>query len=364
VYQPRTVRLAAPTAPSRPLVPVVVCRLTRPIGALVRGDRASTRSSNDLRCSRKGTRAASGGCVDSTTDRILIVEDDDDVREALQELLEDHGYEVETARDGEDALRHIGTAAPALVISDVRMPGLDGFRLVETLRERAATADIPIILLSGLDETQRRVTGLDLGADDFVRKPADPAELLARVRVHLRHAHRAQALVRRSLLDPLTGALNRRGILSVLRRERERAVRASTPLSVLMLDVDGFKALNDTFGHAAGDAVLRHLAREIVEAVRVVDHVGRMGGDEFVVAIPDGDEHAARALAARLAVLDLAPVEAVGGAPQIGVSVGIATLRPGDTLETLIARADAEMYRNKRGRSAGSGATMHAAPRG
>jgi two-component system cell cycle response regulator len=299
-----------------------------------------------------------------SNDRILIVEDDDDVRDALQELLEDHGYEVEAARDGGEALRMIASDTPALVISDVRMPGVDGLRLVETLRARAATHDIPIILLSGLDQKERRVLALDLGADDFVTKPADPEELLARVRVHLRHAHRAQALVRRSLLDPLTGALNRRGILSVLRRERERSMRAGQPLSVLMLDVDGFKGLNDTYGHAAGDSVLRHIARAIVETVRVVDHVGRMGGDEFVVAIPDGDEHAARALAARLAMMDLEPPDLPIEHVQIGISVGVATLQPGDTLETLLERADAEMYRAKRGRSAGVGVAMHAAPRG
>jgi len=288
--------------------------------------------------------------VDSA-ERILIVEDDDDLREALESVLGDHGYDVVTARNGDEALRLVATEPPALVITDMYMPGVDGFRLIEMLRGQSATSDLPIILLSALDEPELRVQALDQGADDFVHKPANLEELLARVRVHLRHAKRQQALVRRSLLDPLTGALNRRGILSVLRRERERAIRSGQPLSVLMLDVDGFKMINDAFGHATGDAVLRHLARAVVETVRVVDHVGRLGGDEFVVAVPDGDERAAAALASRLEVLDLGPLALPAGARRIGISVGVATLRPGERLEELIDRADADMYRTKRERS-------------
>jgi len=288
--------------------------------------------------------------VDSA-ERILIVEDDDDLREALESVLGDHGYDVVTARNGDEALRLVAAEPPALVITDMYMPGVDGFRLIEMLRGQSSTSDLPIILLSALDEPELRVQALDQGADDFVHKPANLDELLARVRVHLRHAKRQQALVRRSLLDPLTGALNRRGILSVLRRERERALRSGQPLSVLMLDVDGFKMINDAFGHATGDAVLRHLARAVVETVRAVDHVGRLGGDEFVVAVPDGDERAAVALASRLEVLDLGPLALPSGARRIGISVGVATLQPGEKLEDLIDRADADMYRTKRERS-------------
>jgi two-component system, cell cycle response regulator len=290
--------------------------------------------------------------VTDAADRILIVDDDDDAREALQLLLEAHGYEVWTARDGAEAVAEVQRHPPALIISDLRMPGMDGFGLVEQLRARSATAHLPIILLSAVHERERRVAGLDLGADDYLTKPADPAELLARVRVHLRHAHRQQALVRRSLLDPLTGALNRRGILAVLRRERERALRTGGPLSVLMLDVDGFKELNDTYGHAIGDEVLQQIARAIVDAVRVVDHVGRIGGDEFVVAVPDGDAAAAAALAARLRVLRLGPLAVgEGGHLRVAVSVGAATMEIGESLDTLLARADAEMYRCKRARA-------------
>lgn len=294
------------------------------------------------------------------TDRILVVEDDDDIREALEALLEEHGYAVDTASDGAEAFAMVEQDPPALVISDVMMPGVDGYQLVEKLRKRPASADIPIILLSALQDPERKVAGLDLGADDYISKPTRPDELLARIRVHLRHAHRQQALTRRSLIDPLTGTLNRRGILSVLRRERERALKTGAPLSVLMLDIDGFKALNDTYGHKAGDTVLRQLARAIVEALRVVDHVGRLGGDEFVVAVPDGDPVAAAGLAARLSVLELPPLEIQDGSLQVHVSVGVATLRQGESVDELLERADEEMYRRKRGKAIGGlRATAH-----
>jgi two-component system cell cycle response regulator len=294
--------------------------------------------------------------VNEAPDRILVVEDDNEIREALGLLLEEHGYTVDTARNGAEAVEKVEHDPPSLVISDIMMPDVDGFELVERLRERPAFADIPIILLSALREPDSRIAGLDLGADDYISKPTRPDELLARVRVHLRHAHRQRQLVRRSLVDPLTGALNRRGILSVLRRERERALRTGTPLSVLMLDVDGFKALNDTYGHKAGDIVLRDLARAIVEAVRVVDHVGRLGGDEFVVAVPDGDAAAAAGLASRLSVLELPPLEVRDREPlEVHVSVGVATLTGDETVDELLERADEEMYRHKRSRSTSGG---------
>ena len=277
-----------------------------------------------------------------------MVDDDDDGRDALAALLEAHGYGVMSARDGSEALRTTERDSPSLVISDVVMPFVDGFELVRKLRARATSADVPVILLTGHDETTRRVEGLDLGADDFLAKPVAPAELLARVRVHLRHAERRRELERRVHVDPLTEVLNRRGVMVTLSRELERSRRDGTPMSVLMLDVDRFKQLNDNHGHAAGDAVLRSIARRLSEAVRAVDLVGRLGGDEFVVVIPGGDEVAAAALADRIALMRMGPVETDGRTIDVGVSAGAATLRAGETIDDLLDRADRAMYRHKR----------------
>lgn len=280
---------------------------------------------------------------------LLIVEDDPLAREAMAALLGDEGYRVTTAPDGHAALALVGHELPDLVISDVRMPRGDGLELVQRLRARAPTARVPVILVSALAEADRRIAALDLGADDFLAKPVDPGELLARVRVQLRRVDERRELERRALVDPLTGALNRRGIADVLRREVERARRGGGALSVLAIDVDHFKSINDTYGHQLGDTVLRLLARMLTDAVRLADHVGRPGGDEFLVVLPDTTAEAAAALAARLRRTAL-PALSVGPHPDlvVTVSIGAATLEPDDTLDELLERADQEMYRMKR----------------
>jgi len=277
-----------------------------------------------------------------------VVDDDDDVRDALAVLLETHGYDVIRARSGLDAIACMECDSPTLVISDIQMPDIDGFHLVEALRARPSSAHVPIIVMTGHHMAARRDRALDLGADDYLAKPCDPAELLARIRVQLRHAHWHDELERRVQIDPLTDLLNRRGVIAALGHQLERARRSGAPLSVLMLDIDGFKQLNDTHGHAAGDAVLRNIARALTAAVRAVDVVGRLGGDEFVVIVPDGDEAAASGLAKRIAVLEVPPV-AIGAAEiEVRVSAGVATLRAGESIEELLDRADRAMYRRKR----------------
>jgi len=277
--------------------------------------------------------------------RILVVEDDPGSRDALQALLEDAGYDVDIAGNGIEALQCLAEHPADLILSDVVMPGSDGFDLAVRLRRISTARHVPLILVSAIDEPGRRALGLDIGADDFMLKPVDADELLARVRMHLRRARREAELRERSITDELTGLLNRRGILEELERERARALRNGTPLSVLAIDVDGFKAINDTYGHAAGDAVLVHVARTVERTVRTTDRVGRMGGDELLVILPDTDQAPARALAARLDPVQGGPL----GTP-IGLSIGTATLAGGEPIGRLVTRADRAMYTEKRRR--------------
>jgi diguanylate cyclase (GGDEF)-like protein len=293
------------------------------------------------------------------SDRILVVDDDDDIREDLAEFLTQHGYEVSTARDGLEAVAAVERSAPSLVISDVRMPRGDGLQLVQELRGRAEYADLPILLFSAMRERRQRIGGLDRGADDYLSKPIDPDELLARVRVQLRHAHRRQDLQRRMFLDPLTGVLDRRGLMQVLRHEHERVQRSpEIQLSILLIDIDRFKALNDARGHQAGDQVLRDLAARLTATVRAVDHVARIGGDEFVVVTPDGGHAAATTLAWRLAELRIPDLEADDHELAVGLSIGVATLQAGESVDALLERADAEMYERKRRRHASPAAPV------
>lgn len=270
-----------------------------------------------------------------------MVEDDPDARDALRVILEHEGYRVSVAGDGAEALEVFSREPPELVISDVSMPRTDGLALVSRLREAGpAERYVPVILISADDAIERRVTGLDLGADDYLTKPIQLNELLARVRVHLRQANRYSALQQRAVVDELTGVLNRRGIVGQLEREIARADRGGGPLSLLFFDLDDFKRVNDEFGHQAGDAILQQTAYALSAGVRLGDWVGRLGGDEFVVVAPDCPPEAAHALAARLRA-----------ALQTRASVGVAAHQFGESARDLLDRADAAMYANKRKQS-------------
>ncbi len=279
-----------------------------------------------------------------------MVEDDVDSREALAELLVDHGYVVDTAGDGREAEAMVERDPPALIISDVQMAGGDGLSVVRHLKAGPEHASIPIILVSGLGAPAGEVAGLDLGADDYLAKPLNISVLLARIRAHLRRAVQHRDLDRRSLVDALTGVLNRRGIVAVLQRERERSARSGASLSLALVDVDRFKRINDVHGHAAGDSVLRDVARALVVNARIADDVGRLGGDELVMVLVDTEVAGAARLAARLRSLRVVVTTAVGE-ELVGLSCGTATLRAGETVDALVARADEAMYADKRGRA-------------
>ena len=286
--------------------------------------------------------------VMTTTEQILVVDDDESTRDALAELLGADGYDVVTAANGIEALDRIHHATPSVVVCDVRMPRGGGLELVQKLRLRNATAHVPVIMISAAAGRDRRLEALSLGADDFVAKPIDIDELKARIQVQLRHVHHQRELERRSSLDPLTGVLNRRGLTAELKREQARSVREGTALSVLVVDIDGFKGINDSYGHKIGDTALRLLARTISDEVRTIDHVGRIGGDEFVVLAPGADPAAAGALAHRLRQIAL-PI-AVGDHTdlRVTISVGDATLQPDESIDELLDRADRAMYLTKR----------------
>lgn len=281
--------------------------------------------------------------------KILVVDDDPAARVMLSDLLAGEGYAVTATSDGLTALTVVERAVPDIIISDVSMPGMDGFELVRELRARAASAEVPILLLSAIAQSARRVTGLDLGADDFVAKPVDLDELLARIRALLRRARQREEIERRATLDLLTGVLNRAGLDAALHREQQHALRTGEALSILMIDLDRFKTLNDEHGHLAGDRALRCVADALLAAVRGSDYVGRYGGDEFLIILPAASSSAAARLAARLRSVRM-PAISVGAEGEIVVqiSIGEATMTPDDTIESLVERADRAMYRIKR----------------
>jgi diguanylate cyclase (GGDEF)-like protein len=280
---------------------------------------------------------------------ILLVEDNPDARDALALLLENHGYVVQTAANGFQALEEASRQPPDLVITDVEMPELSGLDVVAEFRRRPALAGIPVIVVSAHHDVQDRIAGFDLGADDFLPKPVHVDELLARVRRQLLRLDRERELARQSMVDGLTGVLNRRGLENFFARELERSRLDNANVAVMLVDLNDFKPINDAWGHAAGDMALRAVARGLQDALRANDRIGRLGGDEFAIVLPEIRCDDCSGLVQRVRrispmVIDLLPGDSV----RVGLSLGIASAKLGESFEAVLARADAAMYEDKR----------------
>ena len=234
----------------------------------------------------------------------------------LRARLEARGYEVEGASDGQAALDTVMRSAPDLILLDVMMPEMDGLEVVRRLKAKseAELPFIPVIMQTALDSTERKVAGLDAGADDYVTKPINFAELEARVNSLLRIKTLQQELAARekelsemndrllqiSLTDGLTQIENRRSLEQRLHEMFEHSVRLHEPIACIMCDIDKFKTVNDTYGHQAGDEVLKEFAQILKSEAREIDRVGRYGGEEFLLLLPGTVLDAAVTFAERL----------------------------------------------------------------
>jgi len=294
--------------------------------------------------------------------KILIADDDDVLRHVLQATLSKWGYQVVIARNGLEAWRILQAEdAPKLAILDWIMPGMDGIEVCREIRKRVHEPYIYLILLTAKDRKKDVVAGMDSGADDYLAKPFDPDELKVRLRAGMRILDlQAELLAARERLqyqathDSLTGLLNRAATLEALSLELERASRQGTPLSIVLADIDHFKQINDTHGHAVGDAVLCEAARRMKSSVRIYDSVGRYGGEEFLFILPGCDAASAVTQAERLrsAITDH-PIELSRLTISFTLSMGLVVRLEGipDDLDPLIQEADAALYRAKlRGR--------------
>lgn len=291
---------------------------------------------------------------------ILVIDDSRVARQQVIDILQKNNlfkffYE---AGDGIEGFKVAINQSVDLIICDVEMPGMDGFKFLKMLETREDLQDVPVIMVTGREDSEAKVRGLEQGASDYVTKPFDPAELLARVKVQLKIKslqdklkQSNQMLLALSITDPLTGLHNRRAMMEFLEKEFARAQRQQKPLSLVMLDLDHFKKINDNYGHQNGDAVLRAIGIELKTHLRKYDVAARFGGEEFVLILPETglDEAVQTAERLRQNVADMRFNSELSKL-QLTVSLGIATTQNGRILglDDLIREADYALYNAKR----------------
>ena len=221
---------------------------------------------------------------------VMVIEDHPDQRDLLAIVLQREGYKVITAANGIEALEKLTTEKVQIALSDIMMPKMDGFELIKRIRGNSALKNIYLILITARIQEGDRVRGLDLGADDYITKPFSFSELLARIRVGSRVVQYQQHLEYQTQVDSLTGLFNRRAFENKVGEEFERSKRYHSPLSLLILDIDNFKLINDTYGHHGGDAALVKISETFREKTRQSDFPARYGGEEFVLVLPETDQ--------------------------------------------------------------------------
>ncbi|TFB96142.1 diguanylate cyclase [Cryobacterium sp. HLT2-28] len=285
---------------------------------------------------------------------VLITDDSLVIRAVVRSHLEAAGYHVVEAVDGRAAIEHCCQTPPDVILLDIEMPGLDGYEVLEVLKADPLLTDLPVVFLTTLTDMDNVLRGLRGGAHDYLKKPFEPAELVARVAAAA-HVKKLQDQLRLrnaeldllSRTDALTGLNNRRHLELVLGHYHADSIRHQDPLSVLLLDIDHFKRVNDGYGHPAGDMVLAEFARRLKSELREGDVVGRWGGEEFLVVFPRTGRDGALVVAERIRqAIAATPIDADGVPISVTVSAGCA-LGPLGTAAELVGRADALLYSAK-----------------
>jgi len=287
-------------------------------------------------------------------ERILIVDDEHDIVKVLTSRLKANNYETSSACTGEEALQRIAQIPPDLVLLDIMMPGISGLELKAELNKNDETRSIPVIFVTARSQSADKITGLRLGVDDYITKPFDSEELLARVEATLQ---RRKFYERVSMTDGLTGVYNVAFFKKQIGLFFQLAQRHENIFSLAIIDINDFKQINDTYGHPVGDFVLKKIAEVLRMVLRETDVITRYGGDEFVIILPETDEEAAHLAMQRVK-------EKIHGIQfhvddsdvtlSFALSIGIATYDDSFTSEVhMFWNADNKLYEEKKNKNKG-----------
>lgn len=289
--------------------------------------------------------------------RILVIDDSKLILHVAKTILDKQGHQVLLAEDGNIGLQTAATEHPDLILLDLILPGIDGYQVCQRIKAETATSDIPVIMLTSKSEPADKVRGLEMGASDYVTKPFDEGELMARVNIHLeiRELHETLKEKNRQLKemanrDGLTGLHNHQYFQETISKDFQRAVRYHESLSCVMFDIDHFKKCNDTYGHQAGDMVLKALGSLVNELIRDSDLSARYGGEEFVLLMYHTTPKEALMVSERLRkAVEQYKFQADNLVLTVTISLGVASFPHPEIADakTLIECADKALYRAK-----------------
>lgn len=305
-----------------------------------------TSTENSIFCSNKKTS-------------VLVVDDDQDIRKILNFVLRNSGFEIIEAVDGSDALQKYLENEVNIIISDIVMPRMDGLELCQRIKMQESLKRVYFILLSAKGELNDKITGLELGADEYIPKPFEPLEVLARVKtgeriIKLQNMlqHDARYFETLAFTDELTKLYNRRFFKETLSKEYAKARRYQYPISMILVDIDHFKSFNDKYGHSTGDIVLQTIARVLKKSIRESDIIARYGGEELSVLLSNTQRNSAIELAERLRkTVEETKVHTHYGNLSVTISIGIGFLEK-ETMSTgspntLFEQADKALLKAK-----------------
>jgi len=288
---------------------------------------------------------------------ILVIDDSKLIVHVANKMLSNSGHNVLLAGDGETGLELANSKKPDLILLDLILPGIDGYQVCQQIKSNDNTKDIPVIMLTSKAEHADKVKGLKLGASDYVTKPFDEGELIARVQTHLRIKELYESLQEKNRLllemanrDGLTGLYNHRYFQETLSKDFPKAVRYKEDLSYLMFDIDHFKKFNDTYGHQTGDVVLKTLGSLIVKLLRDSDLAARYGGEEFAVILYHTIKEDAFIIAERIRkTVEEYEFRSEDLVLKVTISIGLASNDHPDVQDakTLIECADKALYKAK-----------------